>query len=90
MVEAGLGVTLLPRSAVGTLSSARIVTVELKSPRIFRELGLITRREYQFSPAAQAFVTVLKQFFAKSGGREEEPAKPRKPSRSRLLVAVGP
>jgi LysR family transcriptional regulator, carnitine catabolism transcriptional activator len=72
MVEAGLGVTLLPRSAVGSLSSARIVTVELKSPRIFRELGLITRREYQFSPAAQAFVTILKQFFAKSGGRASQ------------------
>lgn len=90
MVEAGLGVTLLPRSAVGSLSSARIVTVELKAPRIFRELGLITRREYQFSPAAQAFVTVLKQFFAKSGVREEGPAKPRKPARNRPLVAVNP
>ncbi len=90
MVEAGLGVTLLPRSAVGSMSSARIVTVELKAPRIFRELGLITRREYQFSPAAQAFVTVLKQFFAKSGVREEGPAKPRKPARNRPLVAVNP
>ena len=90
MVEAGLGVTLLPRSAVGSMSSARIVTVELKPPRIFRELGLITRREYQFSPAAQAFVTVLKQFFAKSGVREEGPAKPRKPARNRPLVAVNP
>jgi LysR family carnitine catabolism transcriptional activator len=89
MVEAGLGVTLLPRSAVGSLSSARIVTVELKSPRIFRELGLITRREYQFSPAAQAFVTVLKQLFAKPGGREDEQVKPRKAAR-RPLVAVNP
>jgi LysR family carnitine catabolism transcriptional activator len=86
MVEAGLGVTLLPRSAVGSMSSARIVTVELKSPRIFRELGLITRREYQFSPAAQAFVTVLKQLFAKSG--REEPAKTRKATRGGPLVAV--
>jgi LysR family transcriptional regulator, carnitine catabolism transcriptional activator len=88
MVEAGLGVTLLPRSAVGSMSSARIVTVELKSPRIFRELGLITRREYQFSPAAQAFVTVLKQFFEKPGVREDAPAKPRKAARSRPLVTV--
>ncbi|MBX9776886.1 MAG: LysR family transcriptional regulator [Xanthobacteraceae bacterium] len=87
MVEAGLGVTLLPRSAVGSLSSARIVAVELKSPRISRELGLITRREYQFSPAAQAFVTVLKQYFAKSGACEEYPAKLRKAAR-RPLVAV--
>jgi len=81
MVEAGLGVTLLPRSAVGSMSSARIVTVELTSPRISRELGLITRREYQFSPAAQAFVTVLKQFFAKRGLPEDEAPKSRKAAR---------
>jgi LysR family carnitine catabolism transcriptional activator len=88
MVEAGLGVTLLPRSAVGSMSSARIVTVELTSPRIWRELGLITRREYQFSPAAQAFVTVLKQFFAKRSGRDEKPSEPRKVARSRPPIAV--
>ena len=87
MVEAGLGVTLLPRSAVGSMSSARIVTVELKS-RISRELGLITRREYQFSPAAQAFVTVLKQFFAKRGLPEDEAPKPRKAARRRQLADV--
>ena len=90
MVEAGLGVTIAAAQRRPSLASARIVTVELKAPRIFRELGLITRREYQFSPAAQAFVTVLKQFFAKSGVREEGPAKPRKPARSRPLVAVNP
>ena len=64
MVEAGLGVTLLPRSAVPSLAGTRIVTVEMKSPRIFRDLGVITRREYQFSPAANAFVTTLKMVFA--------------------------
>src|SRR5262249_34640208 len=37
MVEAGLGVTLLPRSAVPNLASTRIVTVDVKSPRISRE-----------------------------------------------------
>ena len=40
LVEAGLGVTVLPRSAVPILASRNIVTVELKSPRIFRDLGL--------------------------------------------------
>jgi LysR family transcriptional regulator, carnitine catabolism transcriptional activator len=68
MVEAGLGVTALPRSAVSSMASAGIVTVDIK-PRISRDLGLIKRREYQFSPAAHAFVAALKEFFADSSGR---------------------
>jgi DNA-binding transcriptional LysR family regulator len=88
MVEAGIGVTLLPRSAVGSMASTRIVTVDMKSPRIFRELGLITRREYQFSPAAQAFVTVLKAFFAKSTERDDDASRPAKVARGRQLFGV--
>ena len=75
MVEAGLGVTLLPRSAVPSLASTSIVTVDVTSPRISRDLGVITRREYQFSPAAQAFVTILKTFFAVPAERADEPPK---------------
>jgi DNA-binding transcriptional LysR family regulator len=69
MVEAGLGVTVLPRSAVPNLSGRGIVTVEVKSPRISRDLGVITRREYQFSPGAQALVSVLKSLFAPASER---------------------
>jgi len=72
MVDAGLGVTLLPRSAVPSLASNSIVTIAMKSPRISRDLGVITRREYQFSPSAQAFVTMLKMFFAPGGERPRE------------------
>lgn len=72
MVEAGLGVTLLPRSAVPSLAGRHIVTVNLKAPRIFRDLGIITRREYQFSPSALAFVSILKTFFAVQGERTAE------------------
>jgi DNA-binding transcriptional LysR family regulator len=82
MVEAGLGVTALPRSAAPNLGSRGIVTVDLKSPRIFRDIGVITRREYQFSPAANAFVTVLKSLCAPSAEREEE--KPKSTPRRRL------
>jgi LysR family carnitine catabolism transcriptional activator len=88
MLEAGLGVTVLPRSAVPILASRNIVTVELKSPRISRDLGVIKRREYQFSPAAQAFVSVLKTFFTPQAEHEDEPAKLRKPARRRQLVTA--
>ena len=82
MVEAGLGVTALPRSAVPGLGKG-IVTVDIRSPRISRDLGLMTRREYQFSPAAQAFVTVLKTVFAKPGDRADATPRSTKPARIR-------
>lgn len=88
LVEAGLGVTVLPRSAVPILASRNIVTVELKSPRIFRDLGVTARREYQFSPAAQAFVSVLKTFFTPQAEHEDEIVKLRKPARRRALVTA--
>jgi len=88
MVEAGLGVTMLPRSAVPSLASTSIVTVEIKSPRIYRDLGVITRREYQFSPAAQAFVTVLKTFFAPTVERDDETPKAPKVARRRRMADV--
>lgn len=88
MVEAGLGVTVLPRSSVPSLASRGIVTVDIKSPRIFRDLGVIARREYRFSPAAQAFVTVLKTFFPTPGEPQDETPKVRKTARGRQLVSV--
>lgn len=87
MVEAGLGVTVLPRSAVPILASREIVTVELKSPRIYRDLGVITRREYQFSPGAHAFVSVLKSFYATPEEHDDAP-KPRKAGRRRELQSA--
>ena len=67
MVEAGLGVAVLPRSALPVIAGSRIVTIDIRSPRIFREIGLITRREYQYSPAANTFVAMLKQYMRESG-----------------------
>jgi LysR family carnitine catabolism transcriptional activator len=80
MVEAGHGVTALPRSAVPGLASTGIVTVDIK-PRISRDLGLLTRREYQFSPAAQAFVSVLKSYFNASPDRAKFASSLKKPGR---------
>jgi DNA-binding transcriptional LysR family regulator len=88
MVEAGLGITALPRSAVPGLASTGIVTVDIK-PQISRDLGLLTRREYQFSPAAHAFVAALKTFFAeRADAAQPNKAAPRigKPRRQLLDV----
>jgi LysR family transcriptional regulator, carnitine catabolism transcriptional activator len=88
MVEAGFGVTVLPRSAVPILASRSIVTIDIKSPRIYRDLGVVKRREYQFSPGAQAFVSVLKTFFTAPAEHVDEPPKARKGTRGRQLVNV--
>jgi LysR family carnitine catabolism transcriptional activator len=61
MVEAGLGVAVLPLSAMAIIGSTRIETVEIKSPRIFRDIGLVTRRGYQYSPAASIFARLVKE-----------------------------
>ena len=59
MVEAELGVTVLPRSALPSLGSNTITSLDIKSPRIFRDIGLISRRGHRPSPPAHAFLTVL-------------------------------
>jgi LysR family transcriptional regulator, carnitine catabolism transcriptional activator len=88
MLEAGLGANILPRTAVPSLASTRIVTVDIKSPRLYRDLGLIARREYQFSPAAQAFVTVLKTYFTGATEAEDEAPRPAKVARNRQLAGI--
>jgi DNA-binding transcriptional LysR family regulator len=69
MVEAGLGVAVLPESAMPIVMSSSIATVEIRSPRIFRDIGLITRRGYQYSPAANIFVKLLKASMQANGAR---------------------
>jgi LysR family carnitine catabolism transcriptional activator len=60
LVEAGLGLTVLPRTALPSLASDGIVAVDIRSPRIFRDIGVLSHRGYRPSPAAQAFMSVLK------------------------------
>jgi LysR family carnitine catabolism transcriptional activator len=71
LVEAGLGLTVLPRSALPSLASDGIVSVDIRSPRIFRDIGVLSRRGYRPAPAAQAFIEVLKSIV---GGKREPPA----------------
>jgi LysR family transcriptional regulator, carnitine catabolism transcriptional activator len=74
LVEAGLGVTVVPRSAIPSLASDRIVTLDIKSPRMFRDIGLILRREYRASPSARAFMAILKEVSGSTGQTKVIPA----------------
>lgn len=60
MVEAGLGVTLLPSMACGMLRKSSVLRiVGLDNPRYSRAIGLIKRRGAALSPAAQRFYTLV-------------------------------
>ena len=82
LIEAGLGVSVLPRSAVPSLASDRIVTVNLRSKRVYRDIGLIVRRNYQPSPSAQAFLSLLEQETAATRSRKPRSGAPQKRKRS--------
>lgn len=60
-VAAGLGITVLPRMAFDALANDRIVALDIRAPRLWRDIGLIRRREYRPSPAASAFIETLRR-----------------------------
>jgi len=64
LVEAGVGIAVLPQTAIPLVAGAQIVTVAIRPPGVFRDIGFITRREYQYSPAARTFVTIFKSLIA--------------------------
>jgi len=56
----------LPRSAIASLGTEGLAILELKSPRIFREIGVLARLEYRPSPPASAFLNVLDDVVSKT------------------------
>ena len=59
LVALGLGLTIVPTTAIPSLGAERLKIIDVKSPRIFRELGLMSRPNYRPSPSVQAFIRVL-------------------------------
>jgi len=59
MVRGGLGVTLLPSSALELSSATDLVTRVIHDPRLTRKLGILRDRRRSYSPAAQVFVDLL-------------------------------
>ena len=78
LVAMGLGVTALPRSAIPSLGTEGLDILELKSPRIFRDIGVITRPEYRPSPPANAFLDALADVVSRTDelSREKVPSRP--------------
>jgi DNA-binding transcriptional LysR family regulator len=65
MLEAGFGVAVLPEIALPVARHPTLVALPLVRPKMSRTIGIYRRRDRSLSPAAQAFVevirTVLKQ-----------------------------
>ena len=59
LVEAGCGITLLPRSAHPVIAHPGTVAVDLPDPSFVRVLGVATRPDYKPAPAADAFLSIM-------------------------------
>ena len=65
LAEAGLGVAILPTSAVMLGGQSGIWVVEVRNPQIIRDIGIIQRRGEVLSPAAAEMSKVLKRTLSK-------------------------
>lgn len=61
MVEAGLGVTLVPALAMGQHNRARLSAVPLAEPAVVRRLGLLTRPDMPLSSPAAHLAEILRE-----------------------------
>ncbi|ARP99151.1 LysR family transcriptional regulator [Pseudorhodoplanes sinuspersici] len=59
LVEAGLGISVLPQLATPQGEHPIIVTKPIENPQVSRTIGVVRRRERQLSPAAQRFLDML-------------------------------
>jgi DNA-binding transcriptional LysR family regulator len=59
MVRAGLGVTLLPSSALEVKTASDLVCRAINHPKLKRKIGILRKRRQSFSPAAASFASSL-------------------------------
>ena len=59
LVEAGVGITALPRSALAERHQSHVVSRPLTDPVISRAMGTVRRTDVALAPAADAFFSIL-------------------------------
>ena len=78
MVQAGLGLTVLPEFALGASRASDIVAVPIRNPSVVRTIGTIMRKGIPLSPPAEALCALVMREF-----RQEKPVRSsRKPADS--------
>jgi DNA-binding transcriptional LysR family regulator len=74
MVAEGLGITALPRLALGLVGSQDLVAVPLRRPAAIRRIGIVSRIGRSLSPAAEAMVRHLVAELGRPGPRRRSTA----------------
>lgn len=72
MVQAGLGLTVLPRLALGTRPDSGLAAVPVVNPNVTRTLGIVTKRGLPLSEAGEALMRMVTQAL-----KAEEQRRPR-------------
>jgi DNA-binding transcriptional LysR family regulator len=67
LVEAGVGISVLPRLATPKDDHPTIVTRPISAPSVSRTIGIIERRNGRLSPAATRFRDILRESWVKDG-----------------------
>jgi DNA-binding transcriptional LysR family regulator len=67
LVEAGVGISVLPRLATPRGEHPTIVTLPLGEPSVIRTIGIVERRNSRLSPAALRFREILRESWAVDG-----------------------
>lgn len=71
LVEAGCGITILPRLAYPVIAHPKTVALAVPDRQFARALGVATRRDYTPAPAAEAFlaamISLVKKLLRKTG-----------------------
>jgi DNA-binding transcriptional LysR family regulator len=61
LTEQGSVVTVLPRLAISGRGNPELVTRPLKDPAVFRQLGIVRRKDARLTPIAEGLIDALKQ-----------------------------
>lgn len=64
MVEAGLGITVLPTMALSILGHPRLKSVRIREAGLYREIGILQRRGSVLSPTSVEFLNILRNVLA--------------------------
>ncbi|TKT69544.1 LysR family transcriptional regulator [Aquamicrobium sp. LC103] len=59
LVEAGLGISVLPRLAMPQTDHPFLVPIPIRNPEVSRTIGILKRRGVSLSPAAERFLRML-------------------------------
>ncbi|MEX2630348.1 MAG: LysR family transcriptional regulator [Tistlia sp.] len=76
MVAAGLGITVMPAVDRRVLAALDLVALPFADLDLFREVGVISRRHEEPSPAARAFLSLLSRLTVEAGELERDGLRP--------------